>query len=80
MKENDPSNKEGHLRVQFPMMPLPADYLILDTDYASYSAVYNCEQGLFGLIGSEPTVVSGWILTRDGNATEATVSFESQCN
>ena len=36
----DPDNEPGHLVVQF--YGPPGDYLILDTDYESFSAIYSC--------------------------------------
>lgn len=41
----DPENEPGHLVVQF--RGTPGEYLLLDTDYASFAAVYSCtEKGL----------------------------------
>ena len=48
--------------------PVDGDYWILDTDYESYSVVYSCSQVAF------LKLELGWILTREANPSEATVS------
>ena len=54
----DPSKHEGHLHVYFDPFPLYGNYLILDTDYESYTLVYECDTVL------TKKFESGWVLTR----------------
>lgn len=68
-RQANPARREGHLLVQFVMMPEPGPYMILDTDYDNYSCVYNCDRGWRGR-----TRMQGWVLSRQVNATEETVS------
>ena len=48
--------------------PVDGDYWILDTDYETYSVVYSCSQVAF------LKLELGWVLTREENPPEATVS------
>ena len=54
----DPSKHEGHLHVYFDPLPFYGQYNVIDTDYDSYTFVYECDQ--FGPVKFE----SGWILSR----------------
>ena len=64
--QTDPENEPGRLLVKFFDSPAPpGDYLILDTDYENYSAIFGCDER-FGL--------SANILTRENNPDSLIVS------
>ncbi|CAG0891654.1 unnamed protein product [Darwinula stevensoni] len=54
----DPNNEPGRLRVDFPGSPT-GTYLVLDTDYETFSAVYSCQA-----IGDR-ALEFAWILSRE---------------
>ena len=60
---NDPDCDCGDLTVHFPGAP-GGPYLILDTDYETFTSVYTCVP--FG-------IQIPWVLTRETNPTEETV-------
>jgi len=57
--EAQDANGEGRFDVVFYDTPTSASYIVLDTDYATYTAIYSCDEAL-GQI-----VELAWILTRD---------------
>ena len=64
--QTDPENEPGRLLVAFFDSPAPpGDYLILDTDYENYSAIFGCSER-FGL--------SAGILTRENHPDSLYVS------
>ncbi len=67
----DPENNPGDLLVEFPVSPGAGNYWLLDTDYESFAVVYSCSEGNFFTNGQE----LGWLMTRDPNPDQATVTF-----
>ena len=64
--QTDPENEPGRLLVAFFDSPAPpGDYLVLDTDYENYSAIFGCDER-FGL--------SAVILTRENHPDSLYVS------
>ena len=64
--QSDPENEPGRLLVSFFDSPAPpGDYLILDTDYENYSAIFGC--------GERNGLVAG-ILTRESHPDPLIVS------
>ncbi len=73
----DPENNPGVLQVEFfpsssgddltREAPYDGNYLVLDTDFETFSAVYTCDN--YGPLKSE----IGWILTRIPDPEESTV-------
>ena len=53
--------------VEFPIAPTDVGYLVLDTDYKTFTSVYACYEGILG------TTEYGWILTRDKKPSKETV-------
>ena len=65
--QSDPENEPGRLLVSFfdfPQNP-PGDYLILDTDYENYSAIFGC---------NERNGITAGILTRESHPDSLIVS------
>ena len=65
--QSDPENEPGRLLVSFfdfPQNP-PGDYLVLDTDYENYSAIFGC---------NERNGISAGILTRESHPDSLIVS------
>ncbi len=66
--QRDAENHPGELKVRFPLVPVAGDYMVLDTDYGSFTSVYSCRSVLFFF-----KVEVGWVLTRDRLASNRTV-------
>ena len=65
--QSDPENEPGRLLVSFfdfPQNP-PGNYLILDTDYENYSAIFDCD---------ERKGITAGILTRESHPDSLIVS------
>ncbi len=60
--------ENGELKNKYPIFPIKLRFYVLDTDYDSFASVYVCYR-IFNKVKFE----YGWVLTRESEASEATV-------
>ncbi len=62
--------RQGSFHIRIPFNPIVPDYLVVGTDYDSFSAVYSC----IDILGKIKVEI-GWILTREKAPSRDVVSM-----
>merc|ERR1711988_1240596 len=72
-RANDPTDVDGHLEVRFSIFSPYGAYNIVDTDYETYSVVYNCGKNLSPF--RRTCTENMWVLSRTPEMSEETLNY-----